>query len=100
MNSIPSFLKRYFWDVDISNVDKYAHSYFIIERILEFGDIKSVKWMKDNFDLDEIKQVILSSKNLSKKSSNFWQIILNLEKDKIYCFRKLSLKKQKLIWKY
>jgi len=56
--------------------------------------------MKDNFDLDEIKQVILSSKNLSKKSSNFWQIILNLEKDKIYCFRKLSLKKQKLIWKY
>ncbi len=100
MGKLPSFLQKYFWDVDFSKVDKKTHSQFIIERILEFGDQKSAKWMKNNFDLDEIKKVVIVSKNLSKKSANFWQIIFNLERDKILCFKKLSPEKQKMIWKY
>ncbi|MCL4376930.1 MAG: hypothetical protein M1409_00910 [Actinobacteria bacterium] len=100
MKTIPPFLQKYFWDVDFSKIDKKTHAQFIIERILEFGDVNSVKWMKNNFDLDEIKKVIINSKNLSKKSANFWQIIFNLERDKILCLKKLSPEKQEMIWKY
>ena len=100
MGKLPYFLQKYFWDVDFLKVDKNTYSQFIIERILEFGDQKSVKWMINNFSLDEIKKVVTISKNLSKKSANFWQIIFNLERDKISCFKKLSLEKQKMIWKY
>lgn len=100
MKKLPSFLKKYFWDVDFFEVDKKIYSQFIIERILEFGDGKSVKWMIKNFNLDEIKKVIIISKNLSKKSANFWHIIFDIERDKILCLRKPSLQKQKMIWKY
>ena len=100
MKKLPYFLQKYFWDVDFPGIDKKNYSAFIIERILEFGDQKSVRWMIHSFNLDEIKKVIITSRNLSKKSANFWQIIFKIERDKILCFRKPSLQKQKMIWKY
>lgn len=94
------FLKKYFWDVDFLKLDKKNHSHFIIERILEYGDRRAIKWLKNNFRLNEIKKVIYESKNISLRSANFWQFIFNLKRDKILCFRKSFRKKQKLIWKH
>ena len=100
MKLIPNFVKKYFWDVDLLKLDKKEHSKFIIERILEYGDKKAVEWMRGEFKLDQIKNVLQKSRNLSCKSANFWQIILGLNKDKILCLKKSFLKRQKLIWKY
>ncbi|MCD6094571.1 hypothetical protein J7J39_01555 [bacterium] len=100
MKKLPQFLKRYFWDVDFQKLDKKNYSWFIIERILEYGDEKAVKWMEDNFRTEEIKNVLLKSKNLSLKSANFWQFIFNLDKNRILCLKKSFQKRQKLIWKH
>jgi len=100
MELIPNFVKKYFWDVDFLKLDKKEHSKFIIERILEYGDKKAVEWMREEFKLDQIKNVLQNSRNLSQKSANFWQIILGLNKDKILCLKKSFLKRQELIWKY
>jgi hypothetical protein len=78
-------------------LDKKTHSQFIIERILEYGDEKAVKWMKRNFKLNEIKKVIYSSRNLSLKSANFWQFIFDLNKNDILCLKKSFQEKQKTI---
>ena len=100
MKSFPTFLKNYFWDVDFPKLNKKIHSRFIIERILEYGDEKALGWMGKNFDLKEIKNVLYNSKNLSRKSVNFWQFIFSLNKNKILCLKKSFQKKQKLIWKH
>jgi len=97
---IPKFLKKYFWDVDFSKLDKKNYSQFIIERILEYGDERAIKWMRENFKLNKIKSVLQQSKNLSRKSANFWRFIFSLNKNKILCLRKSFQEKQKLIWKY
>ena len=100
MELIPNFVKKYFWDTDFPNLNKKNHSEFIIERILEYGDKKTVEWMRGEFKLDQIKNVLQKSRNLSRKSANFWQIVLDLNKDKILCLKKSFLKRQELIWKY
>lgn len=100
MKTLSQFLKKYFWDVDFSKLDKEIYASFIIERILEEGDEKAVRWMRDNFDLAQIKNVLCNSKNLSPRSANYWQLIFNLKRDKILCLRKSFQKKQRLIWKY
>ena len=100
MKQLPKFLKRYFWDVDFSKLNKEENTSFIIERILEEGDEKAVKWLRKNFVFDEIKKVLCNSKNISKKSANFWRIIFNLRKDKILCLRKSFQEERKLIWKH
>ncbi len=99
MKTLPQFLKKYFWDVDFSKLNKETYASFIIERILEEGDEKATRWMRDNFDIAQIKNVLFNSKNLSPKSANYWQLIFNLKREKILCLRKSFQKKQRLIWK-
>lgn len=100
MKSLPKFLEKYFWDVDFSKLEKKNHPFFIIERILEYGDKKAVNWMEENFSSNQIKKVLSNSKNLSSRSANFWQIIFNMKRDKILCLKKSFREKQKLIWKH
>jgi len=56
MKTLPQFPKKYFWDVDFSKLDKETHASFIIERILEEGDEKAARWMRDNLDPSQIKK--------------------------------------------
>ena len=59
MKTLPQFLKKYFWDVDFSKLDKEMYASFIIERILEEGDEKAAEWMRDNLDIAQIKNLLL-----------------------------------------
>ena len=97
---MPQFLERYFWDVDFYSLDLQKDAYFIIERILEEGDIKAIKWMLRTFSPKTIKKVLQTSKKLSKKSANFWAIIFNLPKNKILCLKKSFQKTHKIAWPY
>lgn len=100
MKTLPKFLKKYFWDIEFQRLEKKAHSHFIIERILEYGDKRAMKWLKSHFEQKEIKNVLYNSKNISPRSANFWQLIFNIKRDKILCLRKSFQEKQRLIWKH
>lgn len=99
MKTLPKFLRKYFWDTDFFKINKKNHASLIIERILEYGDEKALKWMKNNFSSEKIKDVFCNSKNLSPKSANFWQFIFNLKRNKILCLRKSFQRKRGVIWK-
>ena len=71
---VPAELGRFFWDVDPAGLDPLRHKSFIIERILEFGDEKAVRWLFDAFSRDDIAAILESSRSLSMKSRNFWQL--------------------------
>jgi hypothetical protein len=73
---VPGDLKRFFWDVDPSGLDLVRHKAYIIERILEFGDEKAVRWLFDAFSRDDIAAILESSRSLSPKSRNFWRLRL------------------------
>jgi len=100
MKPLPLFLKKYFWDVDFSKLDKKAYAIFIIERILEEGDEKAVNWLRKSFTLGSIRKVLVSSRSISPRSANYWQLIFNMKRDKILCLNKSFQKKPEPIWKY
>jgi hypothetical protein len=71
---VPGDLKRFFWDVDPAGLDLMRHKAYIIERLLEFGDEKAVRWLFNAFSRDDIAAVLESSRSLSLKSRNFWRL--------------------------
>lgn len=73
---IADCVKKYFWDVDVEHLDIHGHKKYILERILEFGDEEAVAWMWKNFSIDDIASALDDTKNMSKKSINFWRLIL------------------------
>jgi hypothetical protein len=94
--SIPSFLKPFFWDTDVSKLDLQKHKKYIIERILEYGDIKEVRWLFSNFEKEDIVEVLKKSRRISVKTGNYFYIILKLNepKENFECLKKPYTQKQ------
>lgn len=70
------FRQSLFWDVDPKtiNIDKNAE--YIIERVLDFGNDKEVKWVWNNYNKETIKKVIKESRSLREESKKLWRLIL------------------------
>ena len=57
-----------FGDIDRVSISPERHRSFIIESILEFGDINDLRWMKKNFISPEIRHTVHKSRYLSLRS--------------------------------
>lgn len=84
-----------FWDA--SGIDPKKNKKFIIERVLNFGDEDDFRWAIKFYGNDEIKDNLVNSKSLDKKSLNFWCQYFNLSQNK--CLKNQSVKKQSWFWK-
>ncbi|MBI5196497.1 MAG: hypothetical protein HZA10_09260 [Nitrospirae bacterium] len=63
-----------FWDTDLKNIHIRRNASYIIERILEMGDLSALKWIQGIYPARKIIEVIETSRKISQKSKNFWQI--------------------------
>lgn len=72
---LPLEFKKYFWDCDFSALEWNKYKLFISERILSFGDIDSVNWLKSKLSSDELIDFVRKSKNIDPKTKNFWEVI-------------------------
>ena len=88
--NVPKRFRVLFWDVEFSTLNIPEHSWFIIERILEYGDANAIRWMIRYFERDEITQVVCQSRRLSRRAANFWRLLLDLPKGSIRCLSKPS----------
>jgi len=66
-------VKNLFWDIKKESVDIQKHSLFIIKRVLDYGDISSLKWLRRTYSEDLIKQVVHRKRGLHPKTINFWE---------------------------
>ena len=100
MKQLPKFLQKYFWDVDFPKLEKKDYTLFIIERILEHGDEKAIKWLFQNFTKANIVKVLKRRRNLSPLSANYWSLVLGVSKNQIPCLQKQFQKKLQKTWPY
>lgn len=96
----PLFLKKYFWDIDFKKLDPQKRPEYVIERILELGDVRAVRWVFRNFKKEVIKKAIMTRRGLSPKTANFWATFFNIPHEEIVCFRKGFPNPPKQIWSY
>ena len=96
----PLFLKQYFWDIDFAKLDYRIHPRFVIERILEYGNEKAIRWMKQNFTKDDVAYVLFHLRGVSPKSANFWALIFGIDRKKVLCLQKHYLEIRKRHWPY
>jgi len=94
---LPSYVKKYFWEIDADGLDYKRNSEYVASRILEYGDIEAGRWLLKNFDSQLIKDVILRRRDISLKSRIFWSLFFNLPKE---CLKKFYQKKQNSPWPY
>ena len=70
------FRQSLFWDVDPKTIDPQKHARYIIERILELGNDKEVRWMWGYYPKETMRRVIaLPRVQLREKSKAFWSLM-------------------------
>ncbi len=93
MKKLPGFLKQYFWDVNFDKINPEKSSMFILERVLDKGDMKAIRWLFRKYNKQDVKQLLISSKNLSPLTSNFWADYFDFDKSKIPSLKNPSPRK-------
>ncbi|OHE61180.1 MAG: hypothetical protein A2Z47_11190 [Thermodesulfovibrio sp. RBG_19FT_COMBO_42_12] len=71
---IPKWLQYLFWDTSLNKIHIKQNARYIIERVLEFGDMYALEWLQRVYPTRTIIDVIFLSRNLTEKSRNFWRL--------------------------
>lgn len=71
-------LSEVLWDTDLDKIDKFKKKFAVIERIISYGRPEHVRWMIKNYEEKDIADVIRRSKNINKKTRNYWGLRLNI----------------------
>lgn len=70
------FRQSLFWDVDPKTIDPKRHARYIIERILDFGNDREVRWMWNTYPRRVLRDVVTHSRVLHDKSRALWSLML------------------------
>ena len=80
MNSIKDAKRLFdptlFWDAE--SVDIEQHGDYIIARVLDFGDEKDVKRLREIYSNDELINVIRTRRGLLPITKRFWSVYFNI----------------------
>ncbi len=76
--SIPEIapnLLKYFWDCDKSKLDLNLHKNYILNRLMQYGNLEAIKWILNNYEREYVvKYLTKKGKNtLDRKSYLFWE---------------------------
>ena len=71
---IPEKHHIFFWDTDPANINLKVNARYVIERILEIGDMGAFLWLQKIYSGQTILKTLEMSRKISPKSKNFWEI--------------------------
>ena len=100
MKRAPKFLKQYFWDIDFEKLDVDKHPFYVISRILNYGNKKAIQWMNGCFSRSEQIQTLCVRRDISPRSANFWAVVLGVPRERVKCLQGPYLKTRRQLWPY
>jgi hypothetical protein len=81
--------KELFWDREEAKLSPEI----VIERAINFGGFDFIEEVQKKYGMERFKEVLLKSKNLSKKAVNYWCLVLGINPKET-----ASFKNSFLIW--
>jgi len=69
------------WSYNIDQIDLEKDKEIIITMVLNYGDVKRIRWLYSVYSEDDIKQVISNPRRglWLPKVLNFWETVLGIE---------------------
>ncbi len=70
------FRQALFWDTDPKKIDTKKNAQYIVERVLDLGNDKEVKWLWNFYDKGFLKKIVEKSRCLRPRTKNLWMLML------------------------
>lgn len=74
-------INKYFWDADISSLKWEQHRDFIVRRVLQYGDLPSLRWLRSRMGDEDLRLWIVTHNGggLNPRQVRYWSLILAIE---------------------
>lgn len=83
---IQQFSKHLFWDVKRENLGLGKNKAYIIQRALEYGQLKDWLLIKKVYGMEEITRTAMKLRSLDDISLNFISTLSGVPKEKFRCY--------------
>lgn len=80
---MPEELKKYFWDTEFEKLDIQKNKRYIISRLYCYGDLKALRWIKENYSNEDIEDVARNCRDLKPLVANYLRQQFNLKKEEM-----------------
>ena len=84
---LPESFRSYFWDVDFDTLSLRETPRFILKRVLDRGDTKALLWLLKHYTKEDIKSLLVKTRDISRKTAIFWADILGINYNDIPCLQ-------------
>ncbi len=95
----PSFYK-FFWDVDAQKVNPGKNPYYVINRLLDKGDLEAARWVVRSFPKEIIIETLKTMRDFSPWNGTFWARMYDLRREEVKCLQEPYLTMRKQLWPY
>ncbi len=85
---LPKTFSKYFWDTRLDSISLDKNATYIIERLLELGDIEELEWINKNYSKEQIINTLRNSRRISPKTGNFFSLYYGIPKETLACMKK------------
>lgn len=93
-------LSKYFWDVDINKIDFEGDYQYVINRLLDKGDLVAANWVLHNYSINKVVETLKSRRDFSAKSGTFWANYLNIPLTEVACLKQSYRQMRKQLWTF
>ena len=85
---LPEAFRSYFWDINFDNLYLEEAPILVLKRVLDRGNTSAIRWLLKTYGTDNILEVLLISRDISRPTGNFWAGVLSIDKSTLPCLQK------------
>ncbi len=97
---VPDIFKRFFWDVQFETLSPKEKPYYVINRLLDKGDLEAARWVIRTFPKDMIIHTFKTMRDFSPKNGWFWTRFYQLQREDVACLQPSYLTMRKTHWPF
>ncbi len=97
---VPNTFKRFFWDVQFESLSPKEKPYYVINRLLDKGDLEAARWVVKTFPKDMIIHTFKTMRDCSLPTATFWSHYYGISQKEVRCMQEPYLSMRKMHWAY
>lgn len=98
--TLPPSLCKFFWDVNPAKVNPSEKPYYVINRLLDKGNVEAARWVLANFPKETIRETFRKLRDFSPVVANFWADYLHFPLEEVKCMQEPWRSLRKQLWPY
>ena len=98
--SLPDSLYQFFWDVDPAKVDPSKNPTYVINRLLDKGDLEAARWVLRHFSRELIAETLRTKRDFTFWTALFWARYIGIPREEVKCLQEPYYSLRKTFWPY